>query len=269
MQGYTHTHRHWSIVRHMMVNNTGAHVSAYHIHIRSGHWPWTGTELGGASLRSHCVTVFFLVKVVAQWKTELPCPFLMLNWPLFGSLIQEECVFLSPSFASLFSKLWGSMRAWKRSWNTRMPWTLDHKYLVGTVRHGVWEDVTQPCRIIHMCSPLLHLCGNADRIWNLNPGKLLRSFFLKDSHEFSDGWSQVTDLGQSMPTRWWCFIILICSKKGHRVGRCALVWLLATTNMWYNCINIYIYMHWFICLNHNAYAHMLLHMQIYANVKLS
>lgn len=65
MQGYTHTHTHWSIVRHMMVNNTGAHVSAYqiYIHIRSGHWPWTGTELGGASLRSHCVFfVFFWLK---------------------------------------------------------------------------------------------------------------------------------------------------------------------------------------------------------------
>ena len=130
-----------------------------------------------------------------------------------------------------------------------MPRTLDHKYLVGTVRHGVWEDVTQPCRIIHMCSPSLHLCGNADRIWNINPGKLLCSGVLKDSL----GWSQVTDLGQSMPTRWWCFIILICSKKGHRVGRCTLVWLLATTNMLYHCINIYIYiilyaLFFFFCL---------------------
>lgn len=124
MQGYTHTHRHWSIVRHMMVNNTGAHVSAYHIHIRSGHWPWTGTELGGASLRSHCVTVFFLVKVVAQWKTELPCPFLMLNWPLFGSLIQEECVFFCLHLLPRCSRSCGGLCALENDHET--PECLEH-----------------------------------------------------------------------------------------------------------------------------------------------
>ena len=135
MQGYTytHTHTHWSIVRHMgmdqylLIPFLGGWTSIYQLfwcspgvqgfdtlpydgkqywcaclRISYTHpfrplamdWNWVGRCLVEISL-CHILFLLVKVKVVAQWKTELPSRFLMLNWPLFGSLIQEECVFVS------------------------------------------------------------------------------------------------------------------------------------------------------------------------------